>query len=1294
MKQNHYLHTVLLALFLGAASAQADVTSPYAEDFNEPISTAAHDFKVASGWGHVVASYTDEDYETYYVAYAYSATEGIDGSGALKVGSQKLGYYSWDQQTVNDLLVTPLVTGTSSIYVKATESTGSIKFYTVAKNGATYSRGSEIALDVKPTLSTTDWVKVDIPAQAEPTYIGIRGENVLIDNFAADNAEIELLKAMKVDKVTSLGKTEPDCNADGKFTVSYAVKYSNVGDVELTPGTENYSLSIVNYSRDNATVFTLPVTKTLAVGEQATDTLTAEVDYATYPSRNRYDVMENLTQTTSYGSWIEPVAYAPAMQLRNSDGRIDSGEEFAYGMVNEPVSKAFTIRSAGAAPLTVTAIDTPKGFTTDVAVPFTLPAHADTTFALTLGTDEPGIFSGSVVVKAEGVDSFAFSVSGTVLDSTKYFVNFNDGTVPVGMVLGDSWTVAQRDYTSSSNPYLASNGTRGKETMLVTPLLKVADGDKLAVDVARTSYYQDGDDVYLKVYYSADRQHWTLAKTITADELSSERAVSSTYYYGELKTFVVDNVPAGNYYIGFGAGYTSIDNIYGFEKVAVLHDLLVSSKKLPAVAVVNNKYEASFTVKNLNTALEAAGSYAVTLYAGADSVAAAQSVDIAAGEEASFALAFTPHAAGPVKVYAQLKNLTDGYTVTTDTVDVTVSEEKAVSNMVIGTESSKETNEVFYLNYADNKEGGLCDFVYTPGMLNQFGLKAGDKVAGVSFTGVPTSTKTVKQLHQTLGYGLVDPAAYEPGKGIDSLTTVTIVDGADVSFTEDADYITEVALPTPLVWDGTSAIRFYTYVKSDAGNYVNVKYPVDENFSTLNYKSGTSSSWSTKYTPVVTFSIQKNPSAITGTVKSGEAPVADATVTLTSDDVIYAGTTNAEGAYDIPVIQTDKFYTLTVTAEGFVPYTEEGISLADSVARDIQLKKTTATVGGKVVYRNAGVAGATVTLTSGDLSYTTTTTDEGAFALADVKAGVAYELKVTADKFNDYADSLLVEADTTLADITLAKPDVKVYGQVKWGDTPLQGVLVECATAENVKDSVFTDADGKYEFASLKADSAYAICAVDTMGEFYLSDTLSVSADVDAEHDFSLVIKPIIVTFDKAGYMAFSYKRALNFAELSELKAYAVTGVTDNYTDLVELTEAPAATGVLLQAPAGTYTLTPVQTAAAVEANLLVATADSDFTIGSDQVCKAWTLTDNADTRYFTSVEGAVVPQGSAYLQYESDGAAIFLSKEAAGIRDANASVAHGTVDYTKPVFNLAGQRVGKHYKGVVVQDGKKIMVK
>lgn len=84
----------------------------------------------------------------------------------------------------------------------------------------------------------------------------------------------------------------------------------------------------------------------------------------------------------------------------------------------------------------------------------------------------------------------------------------------------------------------------------------------MSFDAAKSSYYSN--DSHLNVYYSTDRTNWTLAKTITSSDLPSEAGSTGSYYYGKLRTFVLDSVPAGNYYIAFEAGYSAVDNIYGF----------------------------------------------------------------------------------------------------------------------------------------------------------------------------------------------------------------------------------------------------------------------------------------------------------------------------------------------------------------------------------------------------------------------------------------------------------------------------------------------------------------------------------------------------------------------------------------------------------------------------------------------------------------------------------------------------------------------------------------------------------
>lgn len=937
---------IVAASTLWAGQARADIVQDYKMDFDKSISTTAHDFKVGSGWGHIVEKYTvySEYYgsDDYYVSYSYSSSDGINGSGAIKVGSQTIGDNSgWasDTKAVNDLLVTPAITGKASIWVKkpSSYSSSTIKFYAVTLENGKYKMGDQIEVEI-PTLSSTDWVQINLPEQNNQ-YIGIRAENLYIDDFAAEKADIVKQKSLLVSKVSYKGKDEPDCDADGKFPVDFEVTITNNGDLDLAEGIDGYSLSVRNYSKNNAVVYTYPLTGSLAVGQSTTVTISGYANYADYPNRNRYDVFEDLTNTSKYGAWIEPVPYKPVLTMRNSDGRIDNGQEtFAWGMVNASTDKTFKISNDGAAPLNITKVVVPDGFTTSLTAPLTLAAHESKDFTVTLPAEKPGIYSGEFKVSAEGVDDFSFNVSGTVLDPTKFYANFNDDKIPAGAYAEDGWSVAQRDYDSSDNPYLLSNDSQDEDNKFVTPLLKVAEGEKMSVDVARTGCSTGGAGVYLNVYYSADRTNWTLARKITADELSTTKA-NSSYYYGELKSFVIDKIPAGNYYIGFGAGYTSIDNIYGFEKVDVAHDLMLTASKLPATAVVNNAYTATATLLNVNAKDEAADSYTASLYVDGEVVATAPAKAIASGEKAEFSFSYTPHKAGAAEAYIEFKNAADNYTVASEKVSVDVKEEQATKTVAVGNGNGTPERQTA-IDWFDADTGAHVDNLYTVEMLEKYGLKKGAKITSVSYTGTSSNDRTVSDINLTAYVGAVDAATFKAGKNYESLQKVDVYTGETIDFVSGNTYTTTITLPEPIVWDGTSAIRVLTYVK--AGKYVSVNFKVDDSDNNSYFGRGVigkASSLTAKPTAVAEFGIQVEPPVIAGSITCNDKAVAGATVTLTSGDVIYTGASDDKGAYSINVIQNDKKYNLTVSAPGYIDYTENDVDLSQSVNKNIVLEK-------------------------------------------------------------------------------------------------------------------------------------------------------------------------------------------------------------------------------------------------------------------------------------------------------------------------------------------------------------------
>lgn len=1079
--RNFYCSLALIAAStLWAGQARADIVQNYTMDFNKSISTTAHDFKVGSGWGHIVEKYTTTDYwQDYYVSYSYSSTDGRNGSGAIKVGSQTIGDdYSYDVGPVNDLLVTPAITGKASIWVKKTSSYSSstIKFYAVTLENGKYKMGDQIEVDVSEL--STDWVQIKLPEQNNQ-YIGIRAENLYIDDFVAEKADIVLQKSLLVSKVSYKGKDKPDCDADGNFPISYEVSITNNGDVDLTEGTEGYSLSVRNFSKDNAVVFTQPLKGNLAVGASTTVTVSGTANCNTYPDRNRYDVYEDLTNTSKSGAWIEPVPYKPVLTMRNDDGKIDNGKEtFAWGMVNASTDKTFKISNDGAAPLNITKVVVPDGFTTSLAAPLTIAAHETKDFTVTMTAEKSGIYSGEFKVSGEGVDDFSFNVSGTVLDPAKYYANFNDDQIPAGAYAEDGWSVAQRDAASSDNPYLLSNGSQDKDNKFVTPLLKVAEGEKMSVDVARTNYYTGGEGVYLNVYYSTDRTNWTLARKITANELSEDRAVNYTYYYSKLKTFVIDNIPAGNYYIGFGAGYTSIDNIYGFEKVDVAHDLMLTASKLPATAVVNNAYTATATLLNVNAKDEAADSYTASLYVDGEVVATAPAKAIASGEKAEFSFSYTPHKAGVAEAYIEFKNAADNYTVASEKVSVDVKEEQATGTVTVGN-GNTTSNKTAIDWYDANGSGAHMDNLYKPEMLEKYGLKKGAKITSVSYTGTSFNDKTVSDILLTAYVGAVDTAKFEAGKNYESLQKVEVYTGkSTIDFVDGKTYTTTITLPEPIIWDGTSAIRVLTYVKAD--KYVNVKFNADDSDNNSYYGSGApgeASSLSAKPTAVAEFGIQTEPSVMSGKVTWKNKAVAGATVTLTSGDVIYTGASDDKGAYSIDVIQNDKKYNLTVSAPGYIDYTENDVDLSKSLNKNIVLEVEPVAVtvgeGGNAMF--SATCAIDFSLTPEVEAYVVTDVKGNYTELAQVTAvpagtGVLLKAKAGNYKLAPVPEAEAVQKNLLVAvdeDYTIAASDVQNIWSLATDDkgqacfTSVAGTVVEAGSAylsvASDKDYIYLD---------------------------------------------------------------------------------------------------------------------------------------------------------------------------------------------------------------------------------------------
>lgn len=185
------------------------------------------------------------------------------------------------------------------------------------------------------------------------------------------------------------------------------------------------------------------------------------------------------------------------------------------------------------------------------------------------------------------------------------------------------------------------------------------------------------------------------------------------------------------------------------------------------------------------------------------------------------------------------------------------------------------------------------------------------------------------------------------------------------------------------------------------------------------------------------------------------------------------------------------------------------------------------------------------------------------------------------------------------------------------------------------------------------------------------------------------VIKTETLTTSAGGYATYSADYAVNYSKLG-LTAYTLT--VDETNKMVTAKEftgvVPAGGAVLVKGTASTaYTLTP-------------ATAEGDTTFATDLKTGATTangtqygFTSKFGTPAFAQVQsGQDIPAKKGYIVLSGASAAkysICFGDEATGIQTIEAASAANAA-----MYNLAGQRVDKAYKGIVIVNGKKYLNK
>lgn len=202
------------------------------------------------------------------------------------------------------------------------------------------------------------------------------------------------------------------------------------------------------------------------------------------------------------------------------------------------------------------------------------------------------------------------------------------------------------------------------------------------------------------------------------------------------------------------------------------------------------------------------------------------------------------------------------------------------------------------------------------------------------------------------------------------------------------------------------------------------------------------------------------------------------------------------------------------------------------------------------------------------------------------------------------------------------------------------------------------------------------------------------------ETPFTMKIKSLtrtsILNMPSSGFATFSASYPVNYGSLG-LEAYAVKLNIDKKTiTLVKIDGVvPAGKAVLLKGtPSKSYRLTTGEGAVAkFDTDLKV----SDGTATSSEAVAVYGLaTVNGQDGFYKASNGKTIPATCAYIEIANSAnpAKFYSLGDQSGSTTGITSVKNEAAGNNAPMYNLAGQLVDKGYKGIVIKNGKKIVLK
>ncbi len=191
------------------------------------------------------------------------------------------------------------------------------------------------------------------------------------------------------------------------------------------------------------------------------------------------------------------------------------------------------------------------------------------------------------------------------------------------------------------------------------------------------------------------------------------------------------------------------------------------------------------------------------------------------------------------------------------------------------------------------------------------------------------------------------------------------------------------------------------------------------------------------------------------------------------------------------------------------------------------------------------------------------------------------------------------------------------------------------------------------------------------------------------------VAQEISIDITEHLWASYSSTKSLDFSN-SGLTAYIATTSNGLSVHYEPVTYVPANTGIILNGTQGTHVAVTIPSADAVGTNLLVSTANAAYEVTAGEVGDVYAFGMKGGQVGFVQAEaGYTVAQGKSYLDLSTVGAkGIDFIGLPGSETDGIDTIHNAQFIMHNDAYNLAGQKVSKDYKGIVIVNGKKYLNK